>query len=279
MGRRRWIPMFLLILVLSLVMYLLSMTFAAHISTDLQVKLRLLLVFGFLVGALVLRTTRPGGDITNVLYALFVASSAMFISWQFSGWGTRVLYLTLDSAEGLAVAKVSSVILTVAVIVILMKVGGYGRRTMFLRKGRLGLGLLIGVVSFLVLTALAVMQAIDAGTTRETLRRIAPWALTFAFTNAFMEELLFRGIFLRKLEPLVGRWQSNLLVAIAFTAAHMQVGYTDDLPLFLGVLFVLALAWGYVMQKTRSLLAPVLFHAGADMLIMIAIFSSYGVAT
>lgn len=279
MGRRRWIPMFLLILVLSLVMYLLSMTFAAHIPTGFQVKLRLLLVFGFLVGALVLRTTRPGGDITNVLYALFVASSAMFISWQFSGWGMRVLYLTLDSPEGLAVAKVSSVILTVAVILTLMKVGGYGRRTMFLRRGRLGLGLLIGVVSFLVLTALAVMQAIDAGTTRETLRRIAPWALTFALTNAFMEELLFRGIFLSKLEPLVGRWQSNLLVAIAFTAAHMQVGYTDDLPLFLGVLFILALAWGYVMQKTRSLLASVLFHAGADMLIMIAIFSSYGAAT
>ena len=279
MGRRRWIPMFLLILVLSLVMYLLSMTFAAHIPTGFQVKLRLLLVFGFLVGALVLRTTRPGGDITNVLYALFVASSAMFISWQFSGWGMRVLYLTLDSPEGLAVAKVSSVILTVAVILTLMKVGGYGRRTMFLRRGRLGLGLLIGVVSFLVLTALAVMQAIDAGTTRETLRRIAPWALTFALTNAFMEELLFRGIFLSKLEPLVGKWQSNLLVAIAFTAAHMQVGYTDDLPLFLGVLFVLALAWGYVMQKTRSLLASVLFHAGADMLIMIAIFASHGVAT
>ena len=279
MGRRRWIPMFLLILVLSLVMYLLSMTFAANISTDLQVKLRLLFVFGFLVGALVLRTTRPGGDITNVLYALFVASSAMFISWQFSGWGTRVLYLTLDSAEGVAVAKASSAILTVGVILILLRVGGYAPQAVFLRKGRLGLGLLIGVPSFLALTALAVLQAIDAGTTVETLRRVAPWVLVFVFTNAFMEELLFRGIFLRKLEPIVGRWRSNLLVAIAFTAAHMQVGYTDDLPLFLGVLFVLALAWGYVMQKTESLLAPVLFHAGADMLIMIAIFASHGVAT
>ncbi len=279
MGRRRWIPMFLLILVLSLVMYLLSMTFAAHISTDLQVKLRLLLIFSFLVAALVLRAARPGGDITGVVYALFVASSATFISWQFSGWGTRVLNLTLDSAEGIAVAKASSAVLTVAVILILMKVGGYGRRTMFLRRGRLGLGLLIGVPSFLALTALAVLQAIDAGTTVETLRRVAPWVLVFVFTNAFMEELLFRGLFLRKLEPIVGRWRSNLLVAIAFTAAHMQVGYTDDLPLFLGVLFVLALAWGYVMQKTESLLAPVLFHAGADMLIMMAIFSSYGVAT
>ena len=279
MGRRRWIPMFLLILVLSLVMYLLSMTFASHVPTDLQVKLRLLLVLGFLVGALVLRTTRPGGDITNVLYALFVASSATFISWQFSGWGTRALNLTLDSAEGIAVAKASSAILTVAVILILMKAGGYGRRTMFLRKGRLGLGLLIGVISFLALTALAVLQAIDAGTTEETLRRVAPWVVVFVFTNAFMEELLFRGIFLRKLEPIVGRWRSNLLVAIAFTAAHLQVGYTDNLPFFLGVLFVLALAWGYVMQKTDSLLAPVLFHAGADMLIALAIFSSYGVAT
>ena len=279
MGRRRWILTFLWVLVLSLAMYLLSMTFASHIPTELQVWLRLLLIVGFLIVAMILRSTRPEGDITGVWYAFFVASSAMFISWQFSGWGTRILGLTLDSPEGLAVAKVSSVILTVAVILILMKVGGYGRRTMFLRRGRLGLGLLIGGVSFLVLAALAVMQAIDAGTTKETLLRIAPWALIFAFTNAFMEELLFRGIFLSKLEPLVGRWQSNLLVAIAFTAAHMQVGYTDDLPIFLGGLFVLALAWGYVMQKTRSLLASVLFHAGADMLIMTAIFASYGVAT
>jgi len=279
MVRRRWFPMFLLILVLSLVMYLLSMTFAAHVSTDLQVRLRLLLIVGFLVAALVLRVTRPGGDITSVFYALFVASSAMFISWQFSGWGTRFLNLTLDSAEGIAVAKASSAILTVAVILILMKAGGYGRRTMFLRRGRLGLGLLIGLVSFLALTALAVMQAIDSGTTTETLRRVAPWVLIFVFTNAVMEELLFRGIFLRKLEPMMGRWRSNLLIAIAFTAAHLQVGYTDDLPSFLGILFVLALAWGYVMQKTRSLLAPVLFHAGADMLIAMAIFSSYGVAT
>ena len=279
MGRRRWILTFLWILVLSLAMYLLSMTFASHISTDLQVRLRFLLIAGFLIVAVILRRARPGGDVTGVWYALFVASSAMFVSWQFSGWGTRILDLTLDSPEGLAVAKVSSVILTVAVILILMRAGGYGPRTMFLRRGRLGLGLLIGVVSFLALTALAVMQAIDLGTTRETLLRIAPWALPFAFTNAFMEELLFRGIFLSKLEPLVGRWKSNLLIAIVFTAAHLQVGYTDDLPVFLGTLFVLALAWGYVMQKTRSLLASVLFHAGADMLIMTAIFASYGVAS
>ncbi|MCK4409731.1 MAG: CPBP family intramembrane metalloprotease [Candidatus Eisenbacteria sp.] len=279
MGRRRRILTFVWILVLSLVMYLISMTFASHLPADLQARLRLLLIAGFLVCALMLRATRPRGDATAVWYALFAASSAMFISWQFSGWGTKLLNLTLDSPEGLAVAKASSVILTVAVILILMKAGGYGRRTMFLRRGRLGLGLLIGVPSFLVLTALAVMQATDSGTTTETLLRMAPWVLIFVFTNAFMEEFLFRGIFLRKLEPYLGRWQSNLLVAIAFTAAHMQVGYTDDLPFFLATLFVLALVWGYVMQKTESLLAPVLFHAGADMLIMTAIFSSYGVAT
>jgi membrane protease YdiL (CAAX protease family) len=39
---------------------------------------------------------------------------------------------------------------------------------------------------------------------------------------------------------------------------------------------VLALAWGYVIQKTESLWGSVLFHAGADLLIILGIFETYG---
>jgi hypothetical protein len=34
---------------------------------------------------------------------------------------------------------------------------------------------------------------------------------------------------------------------------------------------------GYAMQYTRSLIAPVLIHAGADLMIIVPVFAAYGV--
>jgi len=44
--------------------------------------------------------------------------------------------------------------------------------------------------------------------------------------------------------------------------------------IFLAVLVPLALAWGYLMQKTDSIWASILFHAGMDIPIMLGIFSN-----
>jgi membrane protease YdiL (CAAX protease family) len=52
------------------------------------------------------------------------------------------------------------------------------------------------------------------------------------------------------------------------------VNYTADQYLFLAILFPLALAWGYIMQKTDSLWGSILFHAGMDIPIMLGIFSN-----
>ncbi|MGA2005041.1 MAG: CPBP family intramembrane glutamic endopeptidase [Terriglobales bacterium] len=107
---------------------------------------------------------------------------------------------------------------------------------------------------------------------------LAPWILLFVVSNAVMEELLFRGLFLRRYEPLIGKWLAILSTALAFTLAHMQVTYAPNLWGFLLVTFVFSIAWGWLMQKTGSLWGSVLFHAGADLLIILPIFSSLGAA-
>jgi len=89
-----------------------------------------------------------------------------------------------------------------------------------------------------------------------------------------MEEILFRGLFLRKLEPFFGRFLSNLLIAFVFTVLHRAASYTVDQMAFLAILFPLALAWGYVMQKTDSVWGSILFHAGMDIPIILGIFSN-----
>jgi uncharacterized protein len=38
--------------------------------------------------------------------------------------------------------------------------------------------------------------------------------------------------------------------------------------------FSLGLAWGYIMQRTDSILGSALFHAGADIPVFIGIFSN-----
>ena len=68
-----------------------------------------------------------------------------------------------------------------------------------------------------------------------------------------------------------------LSTALVFTLAHVQVSYTTPVG-FLVVLFGLAIAWGWLMHKTGSLWGSTLFHAGADLLIILPIFSSLGAA-
>ncbi len=89
-----------------------------------------------------------------------------------------------------------------------------------------------------------------------------------------LEELLFRGLFLRNYQGLFGSRYANLLTAIVFTLGHVQVTYTPDVLSFLVILMVLALAWGHLMLKTESVWGSALFHAGADIPVVIGIYST-----
>jgi membrane protease YdiL (CAAX protease family) len=47
--------------------------------------------------------------------------------------------------------------------------------------------------------------------------------------------------------------------------------------MFLIIVFLLGLLWGWIMQRTGSVLAPALFHAGVDMLIIADAFAAFGI--
>ena len=102
-----------------------------------------------------------------------------------------------------------------------------------------------------------------------------PWILIFVLANAAMEEILFRGLFLKKLAPFVGRFTANLLVAIVFTLIHGFTAYSADNLIFLAILFPLALTWGWVMQKTEGVWGSILFHAGMDIPILWEFFPTF----
>jgi membrane protease YdiL (CAAX protease family) len=144
-------------------------------------------------------------------------------------------------------------------ILAVAKLCGEDFASLYLRKGRLLLGLSVGLIAAAACLVLTLLQpAVRAlGTAR--LMSLAPWILLFAVSSGFMEELLFRGLFLGRYEPLIGKWLAILSTALAFTLAHMQVTYAPHgLWVFLLVLLGFSIAWGWLMLKTRSLWGSVL---------------------
>ncbi len=232
------------------------------------------LVAILLVVTLWLRRSTSRRPYWPVFYAFFVAGMAVLVSTVLSG-SLLALFGKTDpptDPQGVALANFSMSLLRVAVILVLMAIVGTEWGAIYLHKGRLGLGLAIGIPGFLVLAAWGLLPIAAQPDGVNLLLSLLPAILLYILSNAFMEELLFRGIFLKRYEAFLGKGLALWLATIVFTVAHYQAGYVVNSILFLLQLLPFALAWGWLMQKTDSLWGSVLFHAGADCIIIYNIF-------
>lgn len=264
---------FLLFFVLeAMVFAIIPLSSRLSINTLLNIHAGITVIL--LVAALLLRRSDRGKQYWQVSYALFVAGLAVLLSTLFSGSLLELFALTPTNPQGIAIAKLSESLWRVIPILVLMAIIGADRRSMYLNKGKIGLGLTVGIAAFIVLGVIAFFPLASQEGMLNKLLSLSPWILIFVLTNGFMEELLFRGMFLKRYEPFLGKGLSNLLTAIVFTLIHMQVTYVSDVLQFLLIVFPLALIWGYLMQKTDSIWGSALFHAGADCLIIFGIYAS-----
>lgn len=202
-----------------------------------------------------------------------VVSIAFLLMWLLDGFPGRWLGLDPKGPPGRAVTKVSDAAILLFVVAVLGKLLRIDFDSVYLRKGRLRLGLVVGLAGFTGMAVFALVEAHGMGISSRRLLNWAPWILTFVFANGFFEELMFRGLFLKKFEPLLGTSLANVLTGLVFAAGHAGVNYTEDILVFVAITFVFALVWGYLMQKTGALWGSSLFHAGADTLLIIGILS------
>jgi membrane protease YdiL (CAAX protease family) len=177
---------------------------------------------------------------------------------------------------GIAMAKFLQASLIVIGILAVTLLGGQNLGSLYIRRGRLLLGLSVGSITAIALVFLALRQPAVMAMGTAKLISLAPWIALFVLSNAFVEEILFRGLFLGRYEKLIGKWPAILSTGLAFTLAHVQVRYAPDMPVFLLVTFAFSIAWAWLMQKTGSIWGSVLFHAGADVLIIVPIFAGLG---
>ncbi len=239
---------------------------------------RIGLIILLLIVALLVRRSRRYENHAQVLLGLFVMVIAVSLDWVFGIYLIDYLDVNGNTPSGYALLKLNESAVIVCVIVLFTGISGSSLGSIYIQKGNLKQGLVIGLIAFFIAAAgsIPVSTFLFEGRDLDLARMIPwmPWLLIYVLANATLEELLFRGLFLRKLEPFYGKFISNCLIAFVFTALHGAATYTSDRYMFLAVLFPLALAWGYVMQKTDGLWGSILFHAGMDIPIMLGIFSN-----
>ncbi len=211
-----------------------------------------------------------------IFFAYFTTVFSLSLGFFIGDWGPWLFGLNMQTPEGIAVAKFSSASLIVIGVLGTARLCGENWGSLYIRKGRLRLGMSVGAVGAGACLLLALRQAAVSSVGSSKLASLAPWILLFVVANGLMEELLFRGLFLGRYEGLIGTWPAIISTALSFTLAHMQVKYAPELIPFLVVLLGLSIAWGWLMQKTRSLWGSAIFHAGADLLIILPIFKTFG---
>jgi uncharacterized protein len=210
------------------------------------------------------------------------------------GLFTLMLVVTLDRITGIylltflgvsdavpagwALQKLDEALVVFATVIACTLAFGQSPGSVYLQRGYLRYGLTVGLVAFAVAAAGAIPTAgLLFGAPGLTPARVVPWLpwlLIYVLANGALEELMFRGLFLRKLEPFFGPLASNLLVAVVFTVLHRGAFYAPDQYLFLAIVFPAALVWGWLMQKSESIWGSILFHAGMDIPIVLGIFAN-----
>ncbi|MFO7695889.1 MAG: CPBP family intramembrane glutamic endopeptidase [Anaerolineae bacterium] len=228
--------------------------------------------------AQVMRRSERHARYGALAFGLFTLALAVTLDRILSIYLLDFLGVSDAAPSGWAILKAHEMLVVFVVIILCTRLYGEGLGAIYLQRGRLRLGLLIGGVAFAVGAAGAIPTAgllFNApGLTVARVLPWLPWLLTYVLANGALEELMFRGLFLQKLRPFFGAFGANLLIAIVFTLLHTGAFYTSEEYIFLALTFPLALVWGYLMQKTDAAWASILFHAGFDIPIMLGIFAN-----
>lgn len=92
-------------------------------------------------------------------------------------------------------------------------------------------------------------------------------SVVIIIATGFAEELLYRGLIQKNAENVMGKYYALLFASLLFTALHM--GWTSNLDLIF--VFLVALFYGYIFQKTRSIIGISLSHGISNILLFLVL--------
>lgn len=237
---------FLVLLMIGICVFVVFSHMRPVLNRNADMVGRFLLLVLLLVSALLARRGNNLKKYWEILFAFFIAILTISIDYfiPLSRWLIPFSPDHLQTPAGIALDKLGSSIIIIGGIVVLTIISGEKLSSLFLYDGNVRESLKIGTVAFSIVAFGSVLIAKLFGAQDLRMERIIPWLpwiLIFIAGNALNEELLFRGLFFKKLEPVLGGFLSNLVVAIPFVLHHTGVTYTNDVLMFLSYLLPLSL--------------------------------------
>lgn len=233
----------------------------------------------FLAAALVLRRMPRLKDFWPIAYAFFTAAAVLLVT-----------SLTVDLREALfratgvlpntnqvaGAGKVFEAFMTIGTILLLTRLAGMRLESVYVKRGNLKWGLLIGLGTLLNFMTSSLMFNAPRYSSMEKLGSAILWGLVFSLFNGFLEELWMRGLFLKKLIPYLGVGTSIGLTSLCFGLFHvsgLMYMQPEAIPFYMVNTFTFAVAWGYLMHKSDSWIGPGLMHAASDFFLFIAMLA------
>lgn len=273
--------LFLLFLACGLLVFIIFSHYFPIFERPIDSIGRVVVAIIFLAASLIAHRSERFNKYWLILFAFFSALTAISIDryLSLSKWILPALNVDGNSPAGWAIEKLESSLLGIVVVLVLNGLAGQRMESIYIRRGNLRLGLVVGMVAFIVMIAsvIPVTEMFFKGQNLSWVRILPwiPWVLIFVLANASNEELIFRGLFIGKMEPFLGKFTTNIVTTIPFVLLHSFTGYSTDTTIFLALqLLPLSLAWCWLMQKTNSVWGSILFHAAMDIPVVVGIFSA-----
>jgi membrane protease YdiL (CAAX protease family) len=276
------VVMFVVLLICSLVVFVLGSNYVQLFPTNGNFAYAISLTGFFLFMALLFKRSANFMKYWPLAYAFFIASAVNLVSVFYAGYNTQFVQLfgyTTSDNRIYALAKIYETLLIVIPIVVLTLLSGADLGSVFLKIGNqnakwgFGVGGLV-LVNFFT----SVLIFFGLGYELPKLGSAIAWGFVFSISNAFSEELWIRGIFMKKMVPLIGVAGSVLLTSTTFAVLHMtSVAYLPAIavPVFVLNTFTLGLACGILMMKTDSIWGAYLIHMAADVFLFIATLAAH----
>lgn len=254
--------------------FVLGLNYLRFIPENLQDAYKFALPLLFLVAYIVSQKVLP--DQKVVFLAYFLVSLGWILDYYLTGEIVKLLSLDKGTVSGFAFTMVISTLLVTAPVITGWLLAGQELSSIYLQGWQNRWGILVGLAGLILFGGLGVLQALNEGLTFNIIMAAIPMALVFSLANGFREELVYRAVFLKHFQANIGLIATIIVTTLVFAAAHINVSYSPaDLVVFALVLVIIGIVGSLIMVKTGSLVGAVLFHAGADVLLIMGLLSSH----
>lgn len=232
-------------------------------------------VFAYLMNA----GTLKGLDKLRSLILVFLGLSTLSLAWELLLFFNVVDATKIGTIGWIAVVGILNAIISIIIIAGILYFEKIPLKELYFRAGD-KLNIAMGVVGFVFCTLLAVgaTYLVFGGSAlgQDKLVQVIAAVLIFSVLGGIYEELWFRGLLLSRITPLIGESYGNIYQAAVFGAFEAVMFYTVtlqviDLTVILLLGLIMGFYWGRSTLRTKSLLSPMLLHAGLYSLIMLPI--------